>query len=106
MALTMTRTRTQTTLTKLVTLLANLNGELVFLAALERRQGAAADARSGSVTRRLIKLRADRNAVLITLRQFDPELDVDAVGCAADWLKPFGRGRVAAKRYESGLTGE
>lgn len=78
MALTMTRTRTQTTLTRLVELLANLSGELEFVDGLLE---GFPDHRE-ALTRRRNNVVANRDAVAATLRQFDPELTVDAVGVA------------------------
>lgn len=81
MALTMTRTRTQTALTKLVDLLARTNGELDFVRELlveapGHREGLAA---------REAQLVPQREALLLTIRQFDPELDPEEVGSDADW---------------------
>jgi len=44
MALTMTRTRTQTALTRLAKLLANLNGEMEFVERLKKELPAFSDA--------------------------------------------------------------
>lgn len=85
MALTMTRTRTQTVLTKLGDLLARVNGELDFV----REQ----------------QLRAQRDALMLTIRQFDPGLDPEDVGSAADWW-PGRRPKTRAgmvRRYLVGL---
>lgn len=68
MALTMTRTRTQTTLTKLVTQLARINGELEAL-----REGPADD--PGLAIRE-----RHREALVLTLHQFDSTLDFAVVG--------------------------
>ena len=81
MALTMTRTRTQTALTKLVDLLARVNGELDFVREL---QGEAPGHREGLAAREA-QLAAQREALMLTIRQFDPELDPEDVGSAADW---------------------
>lgn len=95
MALTMTRTRTQTTLTRLAKLLANLNGELEFV---EWLLGEMPDHRE-ALTVRCETLVTNRDAVTATLRQFDPTLPVYAVGSAR--LK---RSRPAIRRYLAGLT--
>lgn len=95
MALTMTRTRTQTTLTRLAKLLANLNGELEFV---EWLLGEMPDHRE-ALTVRWESLVANRDAVVVTLRQFDPALAVDAVGSAGPK-----RSRPAIRRYLAGLT--
>jgi hypothetical protein len=83
----MTRTRTQTTLTRLAKLLANLNGELEFVEQLMwmRPEYCAA------LTARKQQLDADRDALCRVLTQFDPELDPTAIGAASEWLKPYGR---------------
>lgn len=94
MALTMTRTRTQTTLTRLAELLANLNGELEFV------DGLLAELlghREALILRRN-SLVANRDAVAATLRQFDPGLVVDAVGAAGPK-----RSRRAVQQYLADL---
>ncbi|MBL8390046.1 MAG: hypothetical protein JNK17_17690 [Hydrogenophaga sp.] len=100
MALTRTRTRTQTALTKLVDLLARVNGELDFVGELQveepdhRKELAAREA----------QLRAQREALMLTIRQFDPELDPDDVCSAADWWpgrRPKTRAGMA-RRYLAG----
>jgi hypothetical protein len=97
MALTRTRTRTQTALNKLAELVANINGELE---AIERllpehiRYGEALEAR-----RR--KLEVDRDALYLTLKQFDAELDPNEIGTLDDWMRPYGRrgAKTALLRY-------
>jgi hypothetical protein len=81
MALTMTRTRTQTALTKMATLLANLNGELAFVRALLATEPAHRDA----LNIREAVLQQKREAVVAALRQFDPSLDPEEVGIAERW---------------------
>lgn len=82
MALTMTRTRTQTALTKMATLLANLNGELEFVRAhLQQAEPAHRDA----LIAREATLQQKREAVIAALRQFDPNIDPEAVGTAEGW---------------------
>lgn len=84
MALTMTRTRTQTALTKMATLLASLNGELEFVRALlpdsER-------AHRDALTARETVLQQKREAVVAAIRQFDPNIDPEAVGTAEGWRR-------------------
>lgn len=95
MALTMTRTRTQTTLTRLAELLANLKGELEFVDGLLERlpsDRVALTIRRGSLV-------ASRDAVAATLRQFDPELEVDAVKAVQ-----IRRTHRAVQRYVAALT--
>ena len=104
MALTMTRTRTQTALTKLATCLANINGELELLEAVlpAQQQGAA---RLG-MERRRAELQADRGALQMTLRVFDPNLDPAHIGAVQSWLKPFGRGKAAVRRYQASFKND
>lgn len=102
MALTMTRTRTQTALTRLAQRVALVHGELSYL------EARMAEEPAGDLLERLARRRnevlAQREALYITIRQFDPELDPSAIGTTVEWLKPFGRGRAARKRYDTKLT--
>lgn len=84
MALTMTRTRTQTALTRLVETLANLKGELAFVEEWLAEPGAPAElvARRDALVQQLAALET-------TLRMFDPGLDVGAVATADDWRKAY-----------------
>jgi hypothetical protein len=100
----MTRTRTQTTLTKLVELVANVHGELAFiegrLAAGTGQPDEAATARFCAwLDRRHAELQMARDALYLTVQQFDPQLDPTTIGEAEDWLKPYGRGKSAQRRY-------
>lgn len=98
MALTMTRTRTQTALTKLAERVAAVHGELAYL---EGRLGGelGPELREGMALRRA-ELLATRDALYVTLRQFDPALDPTAIGATEDWLRPFGRGMAGRRRCE------
>lgn len=87
MALTMTRTRTQTTLTRLARLLANLNGELEFVS----RLAPAVPEHQELCRARQRELELEREAVCITLSQFDRSIDVSSLGALNDCLRPFGR---------------
>jgi hypothetical protein len=87
MALTMTRTRTQTTLTRLTKLLANLNGELEFVECLMVQM----PERQSVLAIRRIELLSNRDAVYSTIRQFDPEMEVARVGSANEWMRAYGR---------------
>jgi len=102
-ALTMTRTRTQTTLTKLATRVANVHGELEFVQA--RMAAALTPEVLVGLARKRDELTEARDALYVTLRQFDPELDPSRIGALNDWLKPFGRGKPAVKRWEDMLVG-
>ncbi len=70
MSITPTRYRRQSTLTFLATSLETVNGELV---RLEAQRGKA-------VSTKLPQLRAQQAALIETIRQFDPELDPNAIG--------------------------
>lgn len=99
MALTMTRTRTQTTLTRLVALLANLNGELAFLDDLLARNPGFAE---GLACRWEVLIR-DRAAVQVTVSQFDEAIGLEQIGGAAEWARPYGgrRSRSLVSRYRA-----
>lgn len=101
MALTMTRTRTQTTLTKLAQLVANVHGEIAFLQQLQEQTPGLAPEKVAAVTARLGALEEKRQALYLTLRQFNPELDPSEIGTADDWLRPYGRrgGKQVKGRY-------
>jgi hypothetical protein len=86
MALTMTRTRTQTALTQLVETLANLKGELVFVEAWLAEPDAPAEL--GARRELLLQQVA---ALTATLQVFDPGLDVGQVAAAEGWAREFGR---------------
>lgn len=83
MALTMTRTRTQTALAKLVDVLARVNGELAFVR--ELMDEAVAQAHHEALQARETQLERERGALCTTIRQFNPELDPDEVGSSDDW---------------------
>lgn len=90
MSLTPTRTRNQTTLTKLVKMLAGLNGEHAFcMGLLDANELGSADGERliGHVAR----LQAKRAAVRLTLLQFNPALDVDSIGSLDAWRTRFGK---------------
>lgn len=97
MALTMTRTRTQTALDRLVNLVANLHGELKTVDWLLKDRP---EYKQALLARRQ-KLEADRDAVYLTLKQFDPELDGTRIRALDDWMKPYGRrgSKTALLRY-------
>lgn len=81
MALTMTRTRTQTALSKLVEVLARVNGELAFVHELM----AEAPEHRDALQTRETQLLQQRGAVCLTIRQFNPELDPEEVDSSDDW---------------------
>lgn len=127
MALTMTRTRTQTALTKLATMVANVHGELAFVerllgeasaevslagkpavaAAKAKTKGPTAADRAAALVRRRDELLQTRDSLYATVRQFDPGLDPADIGSDDGWLKKFGRGggKAAVGRYLMTLKG-
>jgi hypothetical protein len=78
----MTRTRTQTTLTKLVELLSNAKGELEYVEALLVAQPEAAAALLAQKT----VLQSQHDALCATLRQFYEPLDPEQV---VAWQKAY-----------------
>lgn len=102
MALTMTRTRTQTALTKLAEVVANIHGELE---AIDRLFGEHPSHRA-VLSARKQKLESDRDALYLTLKQFDPDLDPTCIGKLDDWLTTYGRRgtKVVYRRYMAKLV--
>ena len=97
MSLTMTRTRTQTTLTKLVTLLANVNGELEFVQELLL----TAEEHRVLLQARASVLARQQEVLCASLKQFDANLEPDAVGAAHGWWpgrRPKSK-QILASRY-------
>lgn len=102
MALTMTRTRTQTALTKLVELVANIHGELEVVEGLLTEWPAHREIFAA----RLRVLEASRDALYATLQQFDLELNPADIGTAEAWLLDYGRrgSMKAHRRYRESLV--
>ncbi len=97
MALTMTRTRTQATLTKLAEMVANVHGELAFVDGLlaARGPGTALGLTPEVLARlalRRLELVGNRDALYATLRQFDAGIEPGRIGAADGWRKRYGRG--------------
>lgn len=101
MALTMTRTRTQTTLTKLAEMVANIHGELEFLEGLMCTPEAHG-ADSGLEARRM-KLVSDREALYATLKQFDAAIEPELIGVADAWRKQYWRCRTPQRLIQKYL---
>lgn len=105
MAITLTRTRNQTTLNNLAKMLAGLNGEYSFCTdLLSAGELEAAD---------LVRLRAHvgdleakREALRLTLLQFDPKLDVDSIRGTDTWRSRFGNKRLLHATLRSHLLAE
>ena len=100
MALTMTRTRTQTALTKLALMVAAIHGELVFLEGLIAAHAGTdkgmPEVRARLDTRRL-ELASNRDALYATLRQFDPEIAPESIGTSDEWVLRYGSRQLKAK---------
>lgn len=90
MALTMTRTRTQTALTKLAELVANVHGELEFVEGWLANEPGVLEPQARLGERRLQLVR-DRDALYATLRQFDGQIAPERIGSLEGWRKRFGR---------------
>ncbi len=114
MALTMTRTRTQTALTSLALMVTSIHGELAFLDGLIATHASAtvspaaidsdtttADAADistdtgmpavlTSLQRRRQVLVSNRDALYATIRQFDPEIVPERIGNSDEWKLSFG----------------
>ena len=88
MALTMTRTRTQTALTKLAQLLAHVNGELALIAEIVEHPLVKRDQEDlRRLQQRVAQLQKSRAALCVTLRQFDRSLDPEIIGMSYAWLQ-------------------
>lgn len=85
MAMTMTRTRTQTALTQLVQKLADIKGELAFVEAWMAEEGALAEL----ARKRAQLLEEHAQALVTTLQLFDPELDAGYVAASDGWRKSY-----------------
>ena len=105
MAITASRTRNQTTLTKLVKMLAALNGEYAFCVGLVDG-GDLSSADLGRLRSHVVQLQAKREALRLTLLQFDPKLDVDSIGALDAWRTRFGKRNVAVKNLKRRLFAE
>lgn len=84
MALTMTRTRTQTTLTKLAQKLGEVKGELAFVEVWMAEAGAPVE-----LAVRRAQLLQQAQALVKTLQLFDRGLDVSQVGALDGWRKLY-----------------
>lgn len=110
MVLTMTRTRTQTTLNKLAQLIASVHGELAFLEELVQEVAAQESAGPGVgelargrmelLLARKQMLLASREALYTTLRQFEPGIDPGLIGSSEEWRKNHGRKTLGLPRLK------
>ena len=97
MALTMTRTRTQTTLSRLALKVAEAHGELAYIEELLTGTAsveAFSEAEKGALEQRRTAVMSARDALYVVIRQFDPELDPSLIGTADSW-------KGALKRFRS-----
>lgn len=105
MAITASRTRTQTTLTKLVKMLAALNGEYAFC--MDLLDGGELDgADLGRLQNHVARLQAKREALRLTLLQFDPKLDVESIRGLDSWKTRLGRKRLSQENLTRRLLTE
>ena len=96
MALTMTRTRTQTALTKLVEMVANIHGEMELVETLLAKGFERSEVLAG----RLQQLKTSQDALYATLRQYDTDLDPASMGATEQWMRRYGRrGSASAIRH-------
>jgi len=94
MALTMTRTRTQKALNKLAGMVADIHGELESVELCLSPVESADEAARAALEARRAKLRTDLDALYVTLRQFDPDIDPSHIGAANSWQKAYSKGGV------------
>lgn len=102
MALTRTRTRTQTALTKLAQLVAEAHHELALLEKLLAEHPKHYE----YLEARYAEVQENRDALYATLRQFDADIDPTSIGESNAWLKQYGlRGsKAAVTRYLGSLA--
>jgi len=89
MAVTPSRIRNQTTLNNLANMLAGLNGEYSFCTDL-LNAGELEGADLVRLRTHLAGLESKREALRLTLLQFDPKLDVDSIRGTDAWRTRFG----------------
>ena len=108
MALTMSRTRTQTALTKLATMIANVHGELEFVVGLLEAKEISPgkplspEALQGLEARRQALI-ANRDALYTTLKQFDPMIDPGDIVAGEGWRARYGSKKLGPKALLSRL---
>lgn len=105
MALTPSRTRNQTTLNNLAKMLAALNGEYGFcIGLLEVGELESADV--DRLRKHVAGLESKREALRLTLLQFDPKLDVDSIRGLDTWRGRFGSRRLSEVKLHTRILAE
>ena len=105
MAITHSRIRNQTTLNNLAKMLAGLNGEYEFCGGL-LEAGELESADAGRLQKHVAGLETKREALRLTLLQFDPKLDVDSIRGLGTWRKRFGSRRLSEANLHNRLLAE
>jgi hypothetical protein len=103
----MTRTRTHTALAKLARAIAEVHGELAFIDSGSLRLSCPRE-HANLLDNRRRQLQSDLDALRLTLKQFDPDLEPDSIGAANGWMRRFGRARTpraVVRRYLEWLAG-
>lgn len=105
MALTMTRTRTQTTLNKLALKVAEAHGELAYIEELLTGPASANDlfnAERSALEHRKSAVVSARVSLYVVIHQFDPDLDPTQIGAVDSWkgaLRRFRNARSLRRAY-------
>lgn len=111
MALTRTRTRTQTALTRLATMVAEVHGELEFVEGLLSRAEAGtavlSQEQAKALRSKLAVLEEKRQALHLTLRHFDSHLLPTEILASSSWKKRYGiQAAGLTRRYLQRLPAE
>jgi hypothetical protein len=105
MAITHSRIRNQTTLDNLAKMLAGLNGEYGFCRGLlDACELESADA--DRLRKHVAGLETKREALRLTLLQFDPKLDVESIRGLDTWQVRLGSRRLSANNVKLRLLSE
>jgi hypothetical protein len=105
MAVTPSRTRNQTTLNNLAKMLAGLNGEYSFCTDL-LNAGELEGADLVRLRTHVAGLESKREALRLTLLQFDPRLDVDSIRGTETWRARLGHTNLSSAGLRSRLLAE
>lgn len=105
MALTMTRTRTQATLSKLALKVAEAHGEMAYLDELLSGRAPAdalSEAERNALEQRRGAVVSARDALYVVIHQFDPNLEPAQIGSVDSWkgtLKRFRNAKSLRRAY-------